>query len=69
MLSQSQGHDAFTAFGDLSVTTATRISKIDDYLRLPVEKVTDPLKWWSDNHHVYPHLSAMAWDYLSAPRK
>lgn len=68
-LTRSQGHDAFTAFGDLSVATATRVSEIDDYLRLPVEKVSDPLKWWSDNRHVYPHLSGMARDYLSAPRK
>jgi hypothetical protein len=59
--------NGFMAFGNLSVTSAARISEIDDYLRLPVEIVTDPLKWWCDNQHVYPGLSQMALDYLSAP--
>ena len=38
-----------------------------DYLRLPVEIVADPLKWWCDNRHVYPGLARMALDYLSTP--
>lgn len=56
-------------FGNLSVTTTAPVSEIDEYLRLPVENVTDPLKWWSDNRHAYPCLSRMALDFLSAPRK
>jgi hypothetical protein len=56
-------------FGNLSVTAAAPVSEIDEYLRLPVENVSDPLKWWSDNQHVYPHLARMALDFLSAPRK
>jgi hypothetical protein len=63
---KSVTEDAVMVFGDLSVTAA-RVSEIDDYLRLPVEPVSDPLKWWNDNCHMYPSLSRMALDYLSVP--
>jgi hypothetical protein len=46
---------------------ATKVSEIDQYLRLPVESVSDLLKWWFDNCCVYPNLSCMALDYLSIP--
>jgi hAT family C-terminal dimerisation region len=41
--------------------------EIDVYLTSAVEKVKDPLMWWWDHRKVYPNLSIMALDYLSAP--
>ena len=35
--------DDFVDFGNLSVAPAARSHEIDDYLRMPVESVTDPL--------------------------
>jgi hypothetical protein len=40
-------------------------SELDAYLKLPVESVQDPLKWWDDHRKIYPNLSQMAMDYLS----
>ena len=57
----------FIDFGNLSVPTAARTHEIDDYLRLLVESVTNPLLWWFNNRFVYPNLSRMALDYLSIP--
>jgi hypothetical protein len=57
----------FADFGNLSVTTAPRSNELDDYLRLTVENVADPLVWWHNNRFVYPMLHRMALDYLSAP--
>jgi hypothetical protein len=56
-------------FANISIDpkSATKLSEIDEYLRLPVENVADPLKWWYDNRRVYPNLSRMALDYLSIP--
>jgi hypothetical protein len=42
-------------------------SELDAYLKLPVESVQDPLKWWDDHRKIYPNLSRMALDYLSIP--
>jgi len=53
----------------INLTKSTRLSEIDEYLRLPVENVSDPLKWWYDHRRVYPNLSRMALDYLSIPGK
>jgi hypothetical protein len=41
--------------------------EINVYLTSTVEKVKDPLMWWWDHRKVYPNLSTMALDYLSAP--
>jgi hypothetical protein len=43
------------------------VDELDEYLSLPIEKVRDPLVWWWDHCHTYPQLSAMAFDFLSAP--
>ena len=59
----------FLDFGNLSVPTAARTHEIDDYLRLAVENVTDPLQWWNNNRFLYPNLSRMARDYLCIPGK
>ena len=45
------------------------LSEIDKYLKLPVEHVKNPLKWWFNNRTTYPNLSRMALDYLSIPGK
>lgn len=57
----------FLSFGDLIVATRPCASEIQEYLSLPVELVKDPLKWWTNNRHVYPNLHCMALDYLSIP--
>ena len=55
---------------DLYLTnTATTLGKVNEYLNHPVKNVLNPLKWWTDNHQVYPNLSSMALDYLSIPCK
>ena len=62
-------NSGFASFGDLSVTTAPRVSEIQEYLSHPVENVKDPLRWWVDNKTVYPRLHRMALEYLSVPGK
>jgi hypothetical protein len=58
----------FLLFADISVATRPRVNELREYLSRPVEKVADPLKWWTNNRHVYPNLHRMALDYLSIPR-
>jgi len=68
--SQEKDDDSYSDFGDISVgKTAHERNELEEYLTLPVEKVMDPLMWWYDNQNVYPCLSRMALDYLSAPGK
>jgi len=43
------------------------VDELDEYLSLPIERVRDPLAWWWEHRHTYPRLSAMAFDFLSAP--
>ena len=62
-------NSGFASFGDLSVTTAPRVSEIQEYLSHPVENVKDPLRWWVDNKTVYLRLHRMALDYFSVPGK
>jgi hypothetical protein len=59
------------AFANISVSTSTikKKNELDDYLRAPVENTPDPLKWWHEHRLAYPNLSAMALDFLSAPRE
>jgi hypothetical protein len=47
--------------------TPSKTNELDDYLRSPVENVTDPLKWWFDKRRTFPKLSRMARDFLSVP--
>ena len=37
------------------------------YLAADVEHTPDVLAWWHDHRMTYPHLSQMAFDYLSIP--
>jgi hypothetical protein len=62
-------HSEFFDFGNLSVAAATPPCELDDYLRLPVENVADPLVWWRNNRTTYLNLSRMALDHLSIPGK
>ena len=66
---KTKNNSRFASFSALSVTTAPCASEILEYLKLPVENVKDPLKWWVDNQYVYPNLYHMALDYLSIPGK
>jgi hypothetical protein len=61
--------DGFASFGNLSVTTCPRVSKIQEYLSHAVENMKDPLKWWIDNKYIYLNLHCMALDYLRIPSK
>lgn len=68
-LQTTPGPLTFVDFGDISMDPSSlqAFSEIDDYLRLPIENVSNPLKWWVDKQCVYPRLSRMALDYLSVP--
>ena len=57
----------FNDFSNLSVQSAARRHEVDDYLHAPVEAVSEPLRWWTNNRFVYPYLHRMALDYLSIP--
>jgi hypothetical protein len=41
------------------------VDKLDKYLSLPIKKVDNPIAWWWEHCHTYPHLSAMASNFLS----
>ena len=66
---QLQFDDDFACFGEFSVGVQVKTvsSELDEYLRLPLESVKDPLKWWFENRRLYPNLYRMAQDYLSVP--
>ena len=59
--------EATTDFLDIPMDGLKEISELDDYLSQPIEKVTDPIKWWWDHRKVFPKLSGMAFDFLSVP--
>ena len=42
-------------------------NEFERYLNLDTEVVEDPLLWWFEHKHVYPHLYRMALGYLSIP--
>jgi hypothetical protein len=54
-------------FGDIPMDNIAEVSELDTYLAQPVEKVRDVIAWWWDHRAVFPKLSSMALDYLSAP--
>ena len=41
--------------------------ELADYLSQPRENVLNPLVWWWDHRKMFPQLSKMAFDFLSAP--
>ena len=60
-------------FDDLDCLSAPRAQdlrdELDKYLNSDPEHVVDAIKWWFDRRTIYPHLSRMAMDYLTIPRK
>lgn len=54
-------------FFNIPVDSVKEANELDDYLLQALEKVRDPISWWWEHCHVYPRLSAMAFDYLSIP--
>jgi hypothetical protein len=69
--SNAEDDGAFSDFANISVVqkVVPKATELDEYLRLPVENVKDPLKWWYHNRFLYPTLHRMALDYLSIPGK
>jgi hAT family C-terminal dimerisation region len=61
----------FADFVNISVaqSVAPKSTELDEYLRLLVENVKDPLRWWYGSRFLYPTLHRMALDYLSIPGK
>jgi hypothetical protein len=57
----------FDSLPSLSAPQLLQRSELEKYLNLDTEAVEDPLVWWFEHKHVYPHLSRMALDYLSIP--
>jgi hypothetical protein len=52
---------------DLPFTSSER-NHLDQYLSEPIEPgVTEPLKWWWEQRHIWPELARMALDYHSVP--
>ena len=62
-LAEQQLTDLF----DIPMEAVPAMSELEVYLIQPIEKVKDPIAWWWDHRAVFPKLSAMALDYLSAP--
>jgi hAT family C-terminal dimerisation region len=57
----------FTDLFDIPMEAVPAVSELEVYLLQPIEKVKDPIAWWWDHRVVFPKLSVMALDYLSAP--
>jgi len=57
----------FDNLPDLAQASSDRRDELDRYLASDVENVTDALMWWYERRAAFPHLSLMAWDYLSIP--
>ena len=59
-------------FDNLPALSAPQPTELQDelerYLSIDPEDVSEPLLWWFERKHIYPHLSRMALDYLSIPR-
>jgi hypothetical protein len=51
---------------DIPMESVPTVSELKVYLTQPIEKVKDPIAWWWDHRVVFPRLSVMALDYLSA---
>ena len=52
---------------DIPMEAVPTVSELKVYLSQPIERVKDPIAWWWDHRAVFPRLSVMALDYLSAP--
>lgn len=52
---------------DILPTPLTTLDELQRYLAADVKDVKDGLMWWHKRHSLFPHLSHMAYDYLSIP--
>ena len=52
---------------DIPMEAMPTVSELKVHLSQPIEKVKDPISWWWEHRAVFPRLSVMALDYLSAP--
>jgi hypothetical protein len=59
--------DILTDFLNIPMDGLEEINELNDYLSQAIEKASYPIAWWWDHRKVYPKLSAMAFDFLSAP--
>jgi hypothetical protein len=64
---QAKKDPEFKDFRDISMDGIEEVNKLDKYLSLPIEKVSNLIVWQWEHRHTYPHLSAMAFDFLSTP--
>ena len=58
-------------FDTLPALSAPKLSELrdelDSYLSTDPEHIIDALAWWVGKHATYPHLSRMAFNYLTIP--
>ena len=64
---QAEKDPEFKDFRDIPMDSIEEVDKLDKYLLLPIEKVSNLIVWWWEHHHTYPCLSVMAFNFLSAP--
>ena len=57
----------FEDFSDIPMDGIEDLNELDEYLSLPIEWVSNPIRWWWEHCTIYPWLSSMAFDFLSAP--
>jgi len=65
----SEGSNFFDNILDIAPPSPDNRDELDHYLAMDVEDVKDGVKWWYEKRYTFPHLSHMAWDYLSIPGK
>jgi hypothetical protein len=65
----SEANNFFDNLLDVVTSSQDDHNELNCYLATDVEDVKDGLMWWHERHATFPHLSHMAWDYLSIPDK
>ena len=62
-----QNDSEFKDFADIPMDDMKEVDELDEYLSSPIERVRNLIVWWWEHRQTYPQLSAMAFDFLSAP--
>ncbi len=65
----SEPSNFFNNLPDTTTSSSDDHDELDCYLATDMENVKDALMWWHERRATFPHLSCMAWDYLSIPGK